>query len=77
VDIPPDSVQNQASTEAINATLAAVGQGTGARDSSRHKLMHRTETLDYGILVQGELWLVLDDDEIRLKPEDVVVQRGT
>jgi len=40
--------------------------------------MHRTETVDYGILLEGELWLLLDDgSETRLGVGDVVVQRGT
>ena len=39
--------------------------------------MHRTESVDYGIVLEGELWLVLDDAETRLQPGDVVVQRGT
>jgi quercetin dioxygenase-like cupin family protein len=39
--------------------------------------MHRTETVDYGILIEGELWLILDEDEVKLAPGDVVVQRGT
>ena len=39
--------------------------------------MHRTETVDYGILLSGEVWLVVDEGETRLAPGDVVVQRGT
>ena len=39
--------------------------------------MHRTRTVDYIILLQGDVTLVLDQDEVRLKPFDVVVQRGT
>ena len=40
--------------------------------------MHRTETVDYGILLEGELWLLLDDgSQTRLGAGDVVVQRGT
>src|SRR6478736_6215624 len=40
--------------------------------------MHRTETLDYAILLKGECDLELDDGErVSLKPGDVVVQRGT
>ena len=36
------------------------------------------ETIDYGIVLEGELWLLLDDgSETRLGPGDVVVQRGT
>jgi quercetin dioxygenase-like cupin family protein len=40
--------------------------------------MHRTQSIDYGIVLEGELWLMLDDgSETRLGPGDVVVQRGT
>lgn len=79
VDIPPDSVQNQVSAEDAAAVFAEIGEasaGTGKADS-KHKLMHRTETLDYGIVTEGEVWLVLDDGEVHLKRGDIVVQRGT
>ncbi len=39
--------------------------------------MHRTESVDYGVVIEGELTLVLDDSEVLLKPGSVVVQRGT
>jgi mannose-6-phosphate isomerase-like protein (cupin superfamily) len=39
--------------------------------------VHRTESIDYGIVLEGEIWLVLDDSEVLLKSGDVVVQRGT
>ncbi|MFF7709900.1 cupin domain-containing protein [Pseudomonas sp. NPDC007930] len=77
VDIPPDSVLAEVSDAALAATFAAVGHGGEARDTRRHKLMHRTQSLDYGILVQGELWLMLDGEDVRLRPGDIVVQRGT
>jgi quercetin dioxygenase-like cupin family protein len=39
--------------------------------------MHRTQSVDYGIALDGEVVLVLDDSETTLRPGDVVVQRGT
>ena len=48
-----------------------------SRLDAPHPLMHRTETLDFGILIDGELTLILDDSEVQLKPGDIVVQRGT
>ncbi|MGW4966045.1 cupin domain-containing protein [Nonomuraea sp. NPDC004186] len=40
--------------------------------------MHTTDTLDYGICLEGELWLELDSgDEVRLTPGACVVQQGT
>lgn len=39
--------------------------------------VHRTQSVDYGIVLSGEVVLVLDDSETVLRPGDVVVQRGT
>lgn len=43
----------------------------------RQSRWHRTETVDYGIMISGELVLLLEDSEVVLRPGDVVVQRGT
>jgi mannose-6-phosphate isomerase-like protein (cupin superfamily) len=47
------------------------------KDGGKRTAMHRTRTLDYMVLIEGELVLILDDSEVTLKPGDVVVQRGT
>lgn len=39
--------------------------------------MHRTETIDYGIVLEGAIHLVLDDSEVALAAGDIVIQRGT
>ena len=39
--------------------------------------MHRTETLDYAVVLEGEITMLLDDSEVNLKAGDVVIQRGT
>jgi hypothetical protein len=79
VDIPPDSIQNNVSDEDIAAGFAQMGAAgaTTQKSDSPHKLMHRTETIDYGILISGELWIVLDEGETKLNVGDVVIQRGT
>jgi mannose-6-phosphate isomerase-like protein (cupin superfamily) len=43
----------------------------------RHPLMHRTETVDYAVVLDGEIFMVLDDTEVKLTTGDVVIQRGT
>lgn len=43
----------------------------------KRTVMHRTKTLDYAVVIEGEVVLVLDDSEVVLKKSDVVVQRGT
>ncbi len=77
VDIPPDSVQNAISPEDAAAAFEAIGAGGAHGGEGPHALMHRTETVDYGIVLAGEIWLVVDEGETRLRPGDVIVQRGT
>lgn len=45
--------------------------------SDRHPMMHKTSTVDYIIIVKGELWAVLEEDETLLKAGDILIQRGT
>jgi mannose-6-phosphate isomerase-like protein (cupin superfamily) len=47
------------------------------KHGGKRTVMHRTQTLDYVVVIEGELTLILDDSEVILKPGDVVVQRGT
>ena len=77
VDIPPDSVQNAIGPADAAAAFAAIGATHAHTSNGPHALMHRTETVDYGIVLSGEVWLVVDAGETRLGPGDVVVQRGT
>ena len=39
--------------------------------------MHRTESVDYGVVISGEMTLILDKGETLLREGDVVIQRGT
>ncbi len=43
----------------------------------RHPMMHRTRTVDYAIIMSGEIDMLLDDSEVHLKAGDLVVQQGT
>jgi len=47
----------------------------GARQ--RHPFMHRTETVDYAIVLAGEITMLLDESEVTLKAGEVLIQRGT
>ena len=43
----------------------------------RHPMMHRTESIDYAVVLEGEITLVLDREDVVLRAGDVVIQRGT
>jgi quercetin dioxygenase-like cupin family protein len=45
--------------------------------NQRHPFMHRTETIDYAVVLEGEIVMLLDDEDVHLKAGDVVIQRGT
>ena len=71
------SLSDEAREARVSARFAAMGAAHERVDTSRHAAMHKTETVDYIILLSGEVTLLLDEDERDLKPFDVVVQRGT
>jgi mannose-6-phosphate isomerase-like protein (cupin superfamily) len=43
----------------------------------KHPLMHRTRSLDYAVILFGEIDLMLDDGDVHLKQGDVIVQQAT
>ncbi len=81
LDIPPDGDKlNDVTPEEARAHFAEVGAGdasshTGA--GTKHAHMHRTETVDYGIVLEGELVLIVDEDETVCRAGDIIIQRGT
>ncbi|WP_232281142.1 cupin domain-containing protein [Novosphingobium nitrogenifigens] len=80
VTFPPDSVMM---SPAFDGAAAAAEQAEflpGLADTfdPDGSGMHITATLDYDVIVEGELWLELDDGDVRhLKAGDVVIQNGT
>ena len=81
LDIPPegDGIKNMTPEEAA-AHFAEVGAGAAsnaAKAGAKHALMHRTETIDYGIVIEGELVLIMDEGETTVRAGDIVIQRGT
>lgn len=80
VDIPPEGRGGpDFDKETARALFEQVGLGENADHAipGRHPLMHRTQSIDYGVVIEGEIVLVLDDEEVAIKAGDVVVQRGT
>jgi mannose-6-phosphate isomerase-like protein (cupin superfamily) len=57
--------------------LARIAGGGADGKPPRHPGMHRTRSIDYAIVLSGEIDMLLDDSEVHLKAGDVLVQRGT
>lgn len=80
VDIPPDTTEFlRHGAQSTRAAFAEIGDASAstAQADSPHPLMHRTETVDYGVVMEGEIVLVLDNSEVALQRGGVVIQRGT
>lgn len=81
VDFPPD--KTYLSDDQVAARMKHLfdevdnAEGLTTKPDSPHPMMHRTEAIDYGIVIEGEMTLLLDDSEVQLRPGSVVVQRGT
>lgn len=50
---------------------------TSSQEGAPHPLMHRTKTVDYGIVLEGEITMILDQGETTIKTGDVIIQNGT
>lgn len=80
VDIPPEGADGpDFDKDTAEALFAQVGLAENAEHTipGRHPLMHRTESIDYGIVLESQIVLLLDEDEVMLEQGDMVVQRGT
>jgi mannose-6-phosphate isomerase-like protein (cupin superfamily) len=76
VEIPPE-----ASRSAIDAERAFEELGSKNRPpaeaSAKHPSMHRTDSIDYLVVISGEMYMVMDEGEVLLRQGDCIVQQGT
>ena len=77
VQFPPD--RNYVGKWDPGAGFASLGDsGAQAIDhAGPHEAMHRTQSVDFALVMEGEIWSVLDTDERPLRAGDVLIQRGT
>jgi hypothetical protein len=75
VEFPPDSTRPQASDGSEG--FKAIGAGHAQDRHSADPMMHRTTTVDYIIVLKGEIYAVMDKGETLLKAGDILIQRGT
>jgi hypothetical protein len=78
VQFPPDKdwaakAAAMGGSVAIDETAKSASKG----GEVRHAHMHRTRSIDYAIVLSGEIWAVMDVGETKLVAGDVLVQRGT
>jgi mannose-6-phosphate isomerase-like protein (cupin superfamily) len=78
IEYPPDS--ERLAAIAHEEKLPDDGSGRAAatdRNNPRHAGFHKTATIDYAIVLSGEIFAMMDEGEVLLKAGDVLIQRGT
>lgn len=79
-ELPPDTTWlGKIDRAAAVAAYAEFGSAhaVDGNENARHPFMHKTRTVDYGIVLEGEIWMLMDDTEVLCKAGDVIIQRGT
>ncbi|MBL4721787.1 MAG: cupin domain-containing protein [Alphaproteobacteria bacterium] len=75
-EFPPVSDAEISAYDADKA-FGAAGSAHLVVKGARHPFMHRTETVDFAIVLEGEIDMLLDEEDVHLCAGDVVIQRGT
>ena len=79
-EIPPEPEAFRSLTPAQAREFFKSGGNESAstfHEGGRHPFMHRTESVDYAVVLEGEITMLLDEADVVLKAGDVVIQRGT
>ncbi len=72
-DFPPDSDYGDVS----QITMTKHGAQVTEEGRRRHFLYHKTNTVDYAIVLEGEIWALVDEGETLMRAGDILIQRGT
>jgi Cupin domain len=78
IDIPPEATDAESRKRHAAATFKQLyADADHTLEHRRHPGMHRTDSVDYAIVLEGELTAILDKDETIMRAGDVLIQRGT
>ena len=78
IDYPPEAADPAERQRQIAATFGGIfADADHDKRAGAHPGMHRTDTVDYAIILEGEIWAVMDDNETLRRSGDILVQRGT
>ena len=78
IDYPPEAADPEERQRQIAATFGGIfADADHDKRPGAHPGMHRTDTVDYAIVLAGEIWAVMDECETLMRAGDVLIQRGT
>jgi hypothetical protein len=77
IDYPPEAADPVERKRQLAATFRKLYPDADHHVDDKHPGMHRTLTVDYAIILEGEIVAMLDDSETVLRAGDILIQRGT
>lgn len=77
IDYPPEAQDPAERRNQLAATFGTLYPDAEHHIDDKHPGMHRTLTIDYAIVLDGEIVAILDDEETVLRAGDILIQRGT
>jgi quercetin dioxygenase-like cupin family protein len=77
VDFPPVTPEAEAMDQSEILKMMGADHHSADGEKARHAFMHRTKSVDYAFVLEGEIDALLDDSEVHMKAGDIMVQQGT
>lgn len=78
IDMPPEPKDPAERERAMKASFGKLfADAQHAPEPGQHPGMHTTTTVDYAILLSGEIVAIMDEEEVTMQAGDVLIQRGT
>lgn len=81
IDVPPEPQDPESRQAAVEATFKEMfpdaHRPSAPAQTAPHPGMHKTTTVDFAIMLEGELTAILDEEETVIRAGDVLIQRGT
>jgi hypothetical protein len=78
IDFPPEPADPRELKRRLEATFGGMYKDADHdKTPGKHPGMHKTRTVDYAIVLEGEIWSVMDEGETLMSAGDVLIQRGT
>lgn len=76
IEFQPEDPEKLATLDGRSA-FGEMGASHNVVEGARHPFMHATDTVDYAIVLSGEITMLMDEEDVHLKAGDILIQRGT
>ncbi|MEZ5550026.1 MAG: cupin domain-containing protein [Pseudomonadales bacterium] len=77
IDLPPEDPNPEVRRRQMEESIKQLFPDAQHKGGERHPGMHVTDTVDYAILLEGEIVAIMESGETTMRAGDILIQRGT